>query len=510
MELQILAMQEASDREADAAGYSSNRSGNCATGVATGSHASPVRQAQRENTSIVSPMSPEEEKDHLDRALTASLSADASHAPENLEVLHSTMRASLLEMEMLHRQEEMENAELMKAVALSLALEEERISALNAESKQTNINAAEAGSGRDGSKFPRTAEAKHSEKVDVDSDAGEEDDENEDEYGDTLQDPYFEHNDSDVKNAERSRGQQSSPTLSQTLADAKRGSSESRASSSSKTACGTSTAESAEFDAGGVARVPKKTKKPKKKLISEDKNGGSDFALLKPLTMKPLGGLTALPAIRSEPVPTREEMDKMNEELAKKKREVELVIRQNQQQLAEKRAAEDDLKSKLQQMDPNEAERRAVHMREQRDRLLAKKKAEREAKVRAEEERFRNEQDERIDNRPVDFLKQQAKLGSDDSEEKTDPSGFTKEEVEESRRGAMRNALARRMKLGLVESEESRISNMQKAQFSELENKLKQVEQLRSDSRLRDQAIHDRIHAHSLIKKAQDVGMEDI
>ena len=37
-------------------------------------------------------------------------------------------------------------------------------------------------------------------------------------------------------------------------------------------------------------------------------------------------------------------------------------------------------------MDPDEAERRAKHMREQRDRLIAAKKAEREKKVRAEEE----------------------------------------------------------------------------------------------------------------------------
>jgi hypothetical protein len=77
----------------------------------------------------------------------------------------------------------------------------------------------------------------------------------------------------------------------------------------------------------------------------------------------------------------------------------------------------------------------------------------------------------------------------------------------------MRNALARRMKIGLIESEEARISNMQKAQFSELETKLKQVEQLRLDSRLRDQAMQDRIQGSlSASKKAKDkeIGMEDL
>lgn len=37
--------------------------------------------------------------------------------------------------------------------------------------------------------------------------------------------------------------------------------------------------------------------------------------------------------------------------------------------------------------DPDEPERRARHMAEQRDRLIAMKKAEREKRVRAEEER---------------------------------------------------------------------------------------------------------------------------
>jgi hypothetical protein len=506
MELQILAMQETNDMEIGGTRGSSSSRGT-APSAAGGNYAatSPVRHAQIAS-SFSSPMSPEEEKDHLDRALTASLSPDCAgggdYYADSMGMLHSTIRTSLMEMELLHRQEELENAELMKAVALSLALEEERIKALNAESKAANDN-----HGKNSSSAGSRANDNHrAESKDTASQDYPGDEDEADEYGDSLQDPYFEHNDSDMKNAERPRSQASVDAKYSNAAG-------SQSSSGSKD-------EHPHAAAGGDGEVgadlgaadslgPKKHKKPKKKLPSDEK----DFVPLKPLTLRPLGGLGALPPIRSEPVPTREEVDRMNRELAEKKREVELAMRQNQQQNAERRANEEDLKSKLQQIDPLEAERRAAHMREQRDKLVAKKKAEREGKVREEEERTRKAQDERIDNRPVDFLKQQAKLSGDDTEEPDNSGGLTKEDIEESRRGAMRNALARRMKIGLIESEEARISNMQKAQFSELETKLKQVEQLRLDSRLRDQAMQDRIQGSlSASKKAKDkeIGMEDL
>ena len=62
-------------------------------------------------------------------------------------------------------------------------------------------------------------------------------------------------------------------------------------------------------------------------------------------------------------------------------------MRRNQEQLALQRKKEEDLRKQINGIDPVEAERRAKHMREQRDMLLQKKKEERERKVKIESER---------------------------------------------------------------------------------------------------------------------------
>lgn len=47
--------------------------------------------------------------------------------------MQDILRQSLMEMELMHRQEELEQAELEQAVAISLALEDERLRLLYAE-----------------------------------------------------------------------------------------------------------------------------------------------------------------------------------------------------------------------------------------------------------------------------------------------------------------------------------------------------------------------------------------
>jgi len=75
------------------------------------------------------------------------------------------------------------------------------------------------------------------------------------------------------------------------------------------------------------------------------------------------------------------------EELDEKKRSAEEALRRNQEQLTLQRKKEEDLRKQINGIDPVEAERRAKHMREQRDMLLQKKKEERERKVKIESER---------------------------------------------------------------------------------------------------------------------------
>ena len=66
-------------------------------------------------------------------------------------------------------------------------------------------------------------------------------------------------------------------------------------------------------------------------------------------------------------------------------------------------------------------------------------------------------------------------------------------QVAEARRANMRNALARRMKMDLIEGEEAKISQLQEDQFSELDQRLKQVEQLREDNRKREYMLNKQV-----------------
>jgi hypothetical protein len=55
---------------------------------------------------------------------------------------------SLMEMELMHRQEELEHLELERAMALSLAVEEERVRRLMAEEKESGPRLVSGSEGR--------------------------------------------------------------------------------------------------------------------------------------------------------------------------------------------------------------------------------------------------------------------------------------------------------------------------------------------------------------------------
>ena len=63
----------------------------------------------------------------------------------------------------------------------------------------------------------------------------------------------------------------------------------------------------------------------------------------------------------------------------------------------------------------------------------------------------------------------------------------------DDRRAMMRIALARRMKQDLLESEEERLRKMQSEQFTELDRKLRLVEQLRDENRIKEVQLSDAI-----------------
>ena len=207
------------------------------------------------------------------------------------------------------------------------------------------------------------------------------------------------------------------------------------------------------------------------------------FAAPKPLAGHGLGGYSALPSINSD-----NSADETRRQAADE-------IRRGQEQFAQHRQQQDEYRKEVQEVDPEEEAKRAKHMAEQRDRLLAMKKAERDKRVRAEEER-QAKMDTDGDTIPESVLKAKAKeqanqrLAENCKDSTGDPD---KEAIDERRRAQMRIVLARRMKLDLIESEETKLAQMQGTQFADLDRKLQQVEQVRRDNRQREQMLTEQI-----------------
>jgi hypothetical protein len=404
---------------------------------------------------MASPMSPEEEKAQIEKALSNSLKHDELDQKmskvENQDV-QELLRSSLMEMEMLHRQEELEQQELERAMALSLAIEEERLNMLQREMKEMQDELQQ-------------------ELNDIENSLNEAD----------MKDSDF------VERQADSKEELNYSTNSSETKDSSRDSKGVEAKNSREDASIASTSASASTET--ITR-PKKPKKSTESMSSNaDAKGTGMLAPLKPL--KPLKQFNALPPIaRGQGLSdasnnSHNDISKMSAELENKKREAEMELQKNRDQLARQRQEEVELRKELEQQNNSpglEADKRAKYMREQRDKLIAMKKAERDRKVKEEEEINAKKNAEKKANIPEDFLRMQAKVGTttdESNDAKGSYMGISKADIEESRRGAMRNALARRMKMSLAVSEEDRIA---KEQFGDLEVKLQQIGRMREDS----------------------------
>jgi colicin import membrane protein len=124
-----------------------------------------------------------------------------------------------------------------------------------------------------------------------------------------------------------------------------------------------------------------------------------------------------------------------------RRKQAEEDIQRNREMLAEQRKSEEQLRNKLSQAD---IDARARHMAEQRERIIAAKKAEREAKVRVEEERKAKMGDDNA--QLVESLK-----AVQESDAKGGASG--QDVITEARRSAMRAALTRRLKMDLLDDD---------------------------------------------------------
>lgn len=189
-------------------------------------------------------------------------------------------------------------------------------------------------------------------------------------------------------------------------------------------------------------------------------DGLVDFAAPKPLHGRHLGygALGAIPAIGA------------SNALEDKRREAAEEIRKGQEQLSEQRKQEDKLRIAVGQVDPAEAEKRRKHMAEQRDRLISMKKTERDRKVREEEERAGGLASDPL---PAGVLKSKGQAQAAAQAEAKGGDAIAGND--EKKRSAMRLALARRMKLDLIEGEEQKLAQLQEDQFADLDRKLQQV-----------------------------------
>jgi hypothetical protein len=185
------------------------------------------------------------------------------------------------------------------------------------------------------------------------------------------------------------------------------------------------------------------------------------FAAPKPLQGKKLGYgvMGAIPSISPG-----------SDGLSEKRRQAEEEIKRAQDQLKEQRELEESLRKQISQIDPDEALKRSKHMAEQRDKLIAMKKTERDAKVKIEEERQKKINDDGEIPEEILRAKIEAEMKARNGkiEEK-------KDDGDEKKRSAMRLALARRMKLDLIESEELKLLQAQENQFADFDRKLQQV-----------------------------------
>jgi len=198
---------------------------------------------------------------------------------------------------------------------------------------------------------------------------------------------------------------------------------------------------------------PKKKKKKKKKVAEAPPLGKLERRLSAGAQLTSLSG-APLPSIAS-----------LQNQMDKRRLEAEDTFRRNQELLHESRDKEKEM-AKAAGVTPEDAARRAKYLKEQRDRLLAKKKAEREAKVKKYDEQQQQDM--------ATMQAEAAAAGGGEAEQKSE----TDMSVDE-KRNMMRIALARRMKQDLIESEEERLSKMQAEQYSELDRKLRLVGKLR-------------------------------
>ena len=178
----------------------------------------------------------------------------------------------------------------------------------------------------------------------------------------------------------------------------------------------------------------------KKDFEAKDQEDSGAKSSMAPIKLSGFGKASVLPPIKSSSV------SEQTENLEMKRKLIDQTARLNQQLLQEQKKSEDELKKKI-DVGHNEEDIRAKHLREQRDRLIALKKKERDDKVLQENERNGNTTgvSEKVASSIKEFTSQN---NTESVSEEKDGQDV------EKKRADLRMALARRMKLDLISGNE--------------------------------------------------------
>jgi hypothetical protein len=427
------------------------------------------------------PMSPEQEAAQYNSALRRSMRevGTPEKGPDAERMEQLALEQSLRELEVRHKQEQVEQMELEQALAMSMALEEERLANLMEQQERQQHerklereieNEAKMASQQPSKGAPApnrvVADAKMESKSSGVSAKGD---------------------DSPVPlRTERSAPAPAQERARSPLTEAPKD--KPREASSGALPPKDLKAEADEFEAelaaqklqmGGVKSKPKADEFAAPKPLKM--KGDMSYKPLPSIGGRGLGGGKALPAI---------DVGAEVEAFEQRKQRADEAHRLNREAQEAARVEEERLRKRVDEgQSQSEMDERAQHMKEQRARILAAKKKERMAKVQEEDSR-KNKEDE--DNLASKARAQAAMRADAERKAKAEvkSSGGASPELDpkvvEKRRAAMRMALARRMKMDLMESEEERFAKLQEDHFADLDRKLNKVEDNRRDNMRRD------------------------
>ena len=433
-----------------------------------------VEAMKNAKRAINAPSSKEEEDNHLKEATKFSEEAsrfvggktrdsdDGSGAgsktnDKEATQLKAAMEANLLEMQLYAKQMELEQAELEKALAISLKLEEERLMRLKQlQKEQSDVEklAKEVEKAELELAEERTREKQRAQRMY--------------EEGERQREEEEERQRKEDEEKARRKAERKARKKEERRAEKRRLKAEAKAQEEQESAMSMS---------GGL--------KPLKPL---GKIAGSKFDDDDDKTVSKLGSKSLL-----GPIPDIKAFEK-------KKAMAMEEFRKNQEEI-EKRRAEQEEMQRAANISEQEMEARAEYLRQQRARMLEKKRQERERKLRQYQERKaleRNTEKEKFEKAKMQMEAEKSKAEKNDKpKENNKPKELT---AAEKKRRQMAMALGMQMKKDMLDDEDQRNNSRQVEQFAALDEQLRQAERMRQERRRQHNAQRDRIRQDKLIR----------